>query len=124
MANIRTFHDLGVWRKAHELVLSVYKITKTFPKEELYVLVAQIRRAAISITANIVEGFRRKTLKDSLNFYRMADASLEELKYHLFLSHDLGYISDNEYSAAISLCEEVGKLLTRWIQSQEKYLDT
>lgn len=122
MANIKTFHDLDVWKKAHELVLLVYRITKLFPREELYVLVAQIRRAAISITANIVEGFRRKTLRDSLNFYRMADASLEELKYHLFLSHDLGYIADNEYSSAVSLCEEVGKLLTRWIQSQETYL--
>ncbi len=75
MAKIRTFHDLDVWRKAHELVLAVYTITKLFPKEELYVLVSQIRRAAISIAANIVEGFRRRTLKDSLNFYRMSDAS-------------------------------------------------
>lgn len=98
MAKIKTFKDLLVWQKAHQLVLAVYCVTKIFPREELFILVSQIRRAAISIVANIVEGFRRRTLKDSLNFYRTADASLEELKYHLLLSKDLGYINDEKYN--------------------------
>ncbi len=122
MSNIKTFRELEVWKKAHELVLQVYKITKAFPKEELFVLVSQLGRAAISIAANIVEGFRRKTLKDSVNFYHMADASLEELKYHLLLGRDLGYMDVPDYEKIHLLCEEVGKLLTRWIQSQERYL--
>lgn len=122
MTQIKTFKELLVWQKAHELVLLIYKLTEKFPKSELFALVSQIRRAAVSVAANIVEGFRRKTLKDSLNFYHTADASLEEVKYHLLLSKDLNYIDAQSYQATLNLCEEVGKLLTRWIQSQTKYL--
>ncbi|KKR34924.1 MAG: S23 ribosomal protein [Candidatus Magasanikbacteria bacterium GW2011_GWA2_40_10] len=122
MTQIKTFKELLVWQKAHMLVLFTYKLTDKFPKNELFALVSQIRRAAVSVAANIVEGFRRKTLKDSLNFYHTADASLEEVKYHLLLSKDLNYIDAQSYQNAVSLCEEVGKLLTRWIQSQTKYL--
>jgi len=122
MAAIKTFHELLVWQKSHILVLEVYGVTRLFPRDELYILVPQIRRAAISIPANIVEGFRRKSLKDSLNFYRMADASLEELKYHLFLAKDLKYIDQINYNKLVGSCDEVGKLLTGWIQSQQKYL--
>lgn len=121
MAGIKTFKDLLVWQKAHQMVILVYAETKLFPKEELFILTSQIRRAAISVPANIVEGFRRKTLKDSLNFYRIADASLEELKYHLLLAKDLSYISTEEYTALELSCEDVGRLLTRWIQSQKQY---
>lgn|SRR3989338_2293368 len=119
---IETFRDIIAWQKAHQMVLSVYKLSRKFPKEELFVLVSQIRRAAISVPANIVEGFRRRSLKDSLNFYRIADASLEELKYHLLLSHDLGYISTQEYTIFINESEEAGKLLTGWMQSQHQLL--
>ena len=122
MAGIKTFHDLEVWREAHILVLLMYKTTRTFPKEEMFNLVSQIRRAAVSTPANIVEGFRRRSLKDSLNFYRIADASLEELKYHLLLSKDLGYITNDYYKILLNQCELVGKYLTRWIQSQQKFL--
>ncbi len=122
MANIKTFRDLQVWQKAHLLVLMTYKLTKNFPKEEIFVLISQIRRAVISVAANIVEGFRRKSLKDSINFYNIADASLEELKYHLLLSKDLQYIEEKNYQEIENLSNEVGKLLTRWIQSQKQYL--
>lgn len=118
MAQIKTFKDLLVWQKAHRLVLFVYKITANYPKSELFGLTSQIRRAAVSVPANIVEGFRRKSLKDSLNFYRFADASLEELKYHVLLSKDIQYLDNSEYQETMNLCEEVGRLLTRWIQSQ------
>ena len=122
MAQIKTFQDLLVWQKAHGLVLMIYSLTSSFPKSELFGQISQTRRAAVSIAANIVEGFRRKTLKDSLNFYRTADASLEELKYHLLLSKDLKYLEEPNYLRVLNLAEEVGKLLTRWIQSQDKYL--
>lgn len=118
----KTFKDLLVWQKTHVLVLEVYKITKQFPKEELFSLVSQIRRAAISIAANIVEGFRRRTLKDSINFYFIASASLEELKYHLLLSRDLKYIDLTTYSNVDDLCTEVSKMLSSWIHSQKSFI--
>lgn len=120
----QTFHDLIVWQKAHTLVLEIYKITENFPKSELFALVSQMRRAAVSVAANIVEGFRRRSLRDSLNFYNMADGSLEELKYHLLLSRDLGYITSEAYQSVHGLAEEASKLLMRWIQSQEQYNQT
>lgn len=119
MANITTFQDLIVWQKAHQLVLLTYSITKNFSKEETFALTNQARRASASIPANIVEGFRRRFLKDSLNFYRIADASLEELKYHLLLAHDLKYIGDKEYELFLEKSNETGRLLTGWIKSQK-----
>lgn len=122
MTKIKTYADLLVWQKAHSLVLLVYKITEKYPKHELFALTSQIRRAAISVSANIVEGFRRQSLKDSINFYNISDASLEELKYHLLLSKDLNYTNINEYNIIMDKTEEVGKLLTKWLQSQRKFL--
>ncbi|OGH69467.1 MAG: four helix bundle protein [Candidatus Magasanikbacteria bacterium RIFCSPHIGHO2_01_FULL_47_8] len=122
MATIKTFNDLEVWKKAHQLVLRIYRLTDEFPKSELFGLTSQLRRATASVAANIVEGFRRHSLKDSINFYTIADASLEESKYHLLLAKDLHYISLETYSTAQLLAEEVGKLLTRWIQSQRTFL--
>jgi len=122
MAYIKTFRDLLVWKKAHILVLNIYKITNNYPKHELFGLVSQMRRSAVSVTANVVEGFRKNSLKDSINFYNISDGSLEELKYHLLLSKDLNYIDEKEFQNIVKLCEEVGKMLTRWIQSQRKYL--
>lgn len=122
MATIQKFSDLLVWKKSHELVLEIYSVTKLFPKEELYGITSQMRRASYSIPSNIVEGFRRKTLKDSINFYHISDASLEELKYFLFLSKDLSYLTQDNYFKLFSKCEEVGKLLTGWLKSQRSYL--
>jgi len=119
MAKINTFKDLIVWRKAHELVLFVYKATKDFPDEEKYNLVNQMRRCSTSVVSNIVEGFRRKGLKDSLNFYNRADSSLEELKYQILLSFDLEYLSREVYIKANQSSEEVSKLLFSWIKSQK-----
>jgi len=119
MANIRKFEDLKVWQKAHQLVLMVYKLTPKFPPEEKYGLSSQKRRAVVSVASNIVEGFKRRTVKDSLNFYNTADASLEELRYQTLLSKDLGYISEIEYIELIKLEEEVSKMLNSWIKSQK-----
>ena len=108
---MQTFQDLKVWRKAHDLVLSVYEITKEFPNEEKFALISQIRRAAVSIPSNIVEGFKRKTKNDSLHFYTIAEGSLEEVKYQLLLSRDLKYISAEIYQKIILQTEEIGKML-------------
>lgn len=122
MSTIRTFSDLDVWKKSHELVLSTYNLSSTFPKIELFGLTSQIRRSASSIPANIVEGFRRQSMKESLHFYNIADASLEETKYHVLLAKDLHYISEDIYLKYMQQAEEVGRLLTRWIQSQRKFI--
>jgi len=116
---IKTFRDIKVWQKAHELVIKIYKITIKFPVEEKYSLVNQMRRAAISVASNIVEGFKRKSVKDRIHFYNIADGSLEELKYQLLVSHDLKYITEEIYQETINLAEEVSKMLNSWIKTQK-----
>ena len=87
----KTFEDLIVWRKAHELALGVYEVTAKFPKEEIFGLTAQVRRSAVSVPSNIVEGFTRRGKSDKLKFYNYSDASLEEMRYQLMLGNDLGF---------------------------------
>lgn len=120
MANIKTFKELKVWIKAHELVLEIYRITKNFPLDERYILVQQLRRAVISIASNIVEGFSRLSVKESLHFYSISRDSLEETKYQLLIAKDLEYISTEVYEKIINLCDEVGKMLNAWVQCQTK----
>ena len=108
---IKTFRDLNVWQKAHKLVLNIYKVTKGFPKEETYGLLAQLRRSAASIPTNIVEGFKRKSNKENIYFISIADGSLEETKYHIILAKDLNYIEESDYKALNELCDEIGKML-------------
>jgi four helix bundle protein len=93
-AGLETFENLRVWQKAHALVLGVYRITAQFPGEERYGLVSQRRRAAVSVPANIAEGFKKRGVRDKTNFYNIAQGSLEELRYYAILSRDLGYVSD------------------------------
>ena len=104
----QTFEDLIVWQKAHAFVLAVYKMTRTYPREETYGLTAQLRRAAISVPANIAEGFKRRGRSDKAKFMNIAEASLEEARYCLRLARDLGY----ESNAAIGEdALEVGRVL-------------
>ena len=104
----KTFQDLVVWRKAHEFVLGVYKSTQGFPKEETYGLRQQMRRAAVSIGANIAEGFRKRGRADKARFINMAEGSLEECRYYLILAGDLGYGSPDGLMDSL---EEVSRLL-------------
>jgi len=102
------FEDLIVWRKAHQFVLDVYKFTQKFPKEELFGLTSQFRRAAVSIAANIAEGFAKRGTSEKLRFYNIAQGSLSECRYFIILSKDLGYGETDElFSLAIS----TGKML-------------
>jgi len=107
----RTFQDLLVWQKAHRFVLDVYHFTAAFPKQETYGLSAQMRRAAISIPANIAEGFRRRSKADKARFMNMAEGSVEECRYFLILAKDLGYGDAGQLS---SMLEEVSRLLSAY----------
>jgi four helix bundle protein len=104
----RTFQDLLVWQKAHELVLGIYAITTGFPRQETYGLSLQMRRAAVSIPANIAEGFRRRGKSDKARFMNIAEGSVEECRYFLILAKDLGYEDTQKLSATL---EEVSRLL-------------
>ena len=104
----QTFRDLIVWRKAHGFVLAVYAYTATFPKQETYSLSLQMRRAAVSVPANIAEGFRRRGRPDKARFMNVAEGSLEECRYYLILAQDLGYGDTSNLACA---AEEVSRLL-------------
>jgi len=121
MANITSYKDLKVWQKAHELALWVYQLTASFPSEEKYGLVSQMRRAALSVAINIVEGFRRISVKESLRFYDISNASLEELRYEVEVSSDLGFITAQDLKRTNEKTEEVSRMLNSWIQSQLKH---
>jgi four helix bundle protein len=106
-APAHTFQDLVVWQKAHEVVLAVYRYSAGFPKTETYGLAAQFRRAAVSIPANIAEGFRKRGRPDKVRFLNISQGSVEECRYSLILAEDLGYGS----SGSMPLLEEVSRLL-------------
>ena len=104
----KSFRDLIVWQKAHRFVLTVYKYSENLPKAETYGLTSQLRRSAISIPANIAEGFKKRGKADKARFMNIAQGSLEESRYYLILSQDLGY---GETSESMMQIEEVSKLL-------------
>lgn len=108
---MKTFRDLKVWHKAHQIVLKIYKITKNFPTEEKFGLTAQIRRSASSIPTNIVEGFKRRSKKEYAYFLNLADSSLEETKYQIILAFDLKYITETDFKQLEESCNEIGKML-------------
>ena len=108
----RSFQDLIVWQKAHVFVLAVYRISKNFPREEIYGLTSQFRRAAVSIPANIAEGFKKRGDMDKARFMNIAQGSLEECRYYLILTSDLGYGDTHQLMQQL---EEVSKLLTSYV---------
>jgi four helix bundle protein len=104
----KSFEDLLVWQKAHSFVLTIYRLTGPFPKHELFGLTSQFRRAAVSIPANIAEGFRRRGSSDKARFFNIAQTSLEECRYYLILTRDLDYADTLD---ANRLIQDVSKLL-------------
>lgn len=104
----RSFEDLIVWQKAHAFVLEVYKLTGAFPRHELFALSNQMRRAAVSIPANICEGFRKRGRADKARFMNIAEGSLNECAYYLILAQDLGYAETGELRANL---DEVSRML-------------
>lgn len=118
---IQFFTDLNAWKEAHKLVLMVYEITKKFPREELFGLTNQIRRAAISITSNIAEGFSRQSYKDKVHFYSIAQGSLTELQNQLFLARDVEYISKEIFKNCFDQSVVAHKLLSGLIKCSKTY---
>ena len=110
----KSFQDLIVWQKAHQFVLSVYPYSESFPKNEIYGLTSQLRRAAVSIPANIAEGFKKKTKPDKARYMNIAQGSLEECRYYLILAKDLNY---GDTSKILSQLEEVSKFLEAYLSS-------
>lgn len=117
MGKIQSFTDLVVWQKAHKFVLQIYKLTDNFPREEKYSLVDQLRRASVSITSNISEGFYRRTSIDKSHFYFMSIGSLAEIQNQLILARDLGYIENNIFQKVGKESVEIHKLINGLIRS-------
>jgi four helix bundle protein len=111
------FTDLIVWQKSHQFVLGIYRLTNRFPNTEIYGLTSQIRRAAVSIPANIAEGFKRRNRPDKIRFLNIAQSSLEECRYYLILTTDLGYGTTDHL---LSQAEEVSKLLQSYSKAIER----
>ena len=106
--------------KSDKLAYSIYKISRNFPKEELYGLTSQLRRAVLSIPLNIIEGFARKGSKDYRQFLHIAYSSLKETKYLLFFSYRENYLNKNEYQEILNLAEEIGKMLWASLKTMDQ----
>ena len=105
------FENILAWQKAHRFVLMVYKVTKQFPADELYGLTSQFRRAAVSIEANIAEGYKKLSKADKLRFMNISQGSIEECRDYIILSRDLQYISDTDFFDLHDALEDASKLL-------------
>lgn len=114
---IKSFTDLIAWQKAHSLALDVHNVSKSFPKDERYGLTNQIRRAALSISSNIAEGFSRRTNKDKTQFYFVAPGSLTEVQNQLLFARDVKYLPDDSFKNLSELAVGVHKLLNGLIKS-------
>jgi len=113
---MRDFRELKVWHKAHALTLDVYRATKSFPRDELYSLTNQIRRAAVSIGANIAEGAGKNSRREFSRFLQIALGSASELEYHFLLSRDLDYLVPEIYAELSGQVVETKKMLSGFIQ--------
>lgn len=114
---IKSFTDLEAWKKGHELVLMIYKETKTFPADERFGLVDQLRRAVVSVTSNIAEGFSRKSKKEKIQFFHVALGSLTEVQNQLLIARDLSYINDEIFQVIAQQTILSNKLLNGLIKS-------
>jgi four helix bundle protein len=114
--NMRDFRELKVWQKAHQLALSVYKATRPFPKEEVYGLTGQMRRACTSIPANIAEGSGRGTDPEMVRFLRIAMGSAAELEYFVLLARDLAYLDGMIHEQLTNEVTQIKRMLTSFIQ--------
>ena len=108
----RGFRELIVWQKAHQFVLEIYRFTRAFPSDEKFGLTSQIRRVAVSVPANIAEGFPKRGTSDKTRFFNIAQGSLEEVHYYLILANDLGY---GDSTKLVDLYDEVARLLNGYI---------
>lgn len=127
MSEIKSYKDLLIWKKGIEIVLHSYKLVKNFPKDELYALTNQIKRAAVSIPSNIAEGYGRKSTQSYLSFVKIARGSLFELETQILIAKELQFIEDGEaFSDLLSLIDEESKMVNSFIAKLEssKYNST
>lgn len=122
MHMIKSFHELEVWKRAHAMVLDVYRITNVFPRSELFGVVSQLRRAAYSIPANIAEGYGRKSTKELLQCLAIANGSLEEVRYFLLLSRDLRYLPPLEFDKLGKDLKAIAEMIEGLARSLRKRL--
>lgn len=119
---IRSFTDLNVWKEGHKLAVLVYKITKKFPKEELYSLVDQMRRVVVSITSNVAEGFGRQTYKEKVQFYYLSNGSLIELKNQILIAKDVGYLDKTDLESLVIQINLTHQLLQGLITKSKTFI--
>lgn len=119
---IKDFKDLNAWKEGHCVVVEIYKITKLFPNEEMFGMVSQMRRAAVSITSNIAEGFGRKGYKEKIQFYYLSQGSLIELKNQLIISRDIGYIKESVFSDINNRLNITHQILQGLIKKTKEFL--
>ena len=120
---IKEFTDLLSWQESHKLVLLVYKVTKAFPKEEMFGLTSQMRRAAISVTSNIAEGFGRQGYREKVQFYYLAQGSLTELKNQLIATRDIGFLNLSDYGMLDAQAKVAHSLLQGLISKSKTFLN-
>ena len=116
---MKIFRDIIVWQKSKSLVRYIYTITTRFPKDDLYGLISQIRRSAISIPSNIAEGYGRNSNSEFTRFLRIATGSLYELETQIDIAHDIGFIPDDTYKIFLDQATEISKMLRSFIQKLE-----
>lgn len=119
---IKIFTDLTSWQEAHKLVVLVYKVTKQFPKDEMFGLTSQMRRAVISVTSNLAEGFGRQGYKEKIQFYYLAQGSLTELKNQVFAARDVGYLNQIDFASLMTQADIVHRLLQGLITKSKSFL--
>jgi four helix bundle protein len=121
---MRNYRDLQVWKKAHDLTLELYRVSQRFPREEIYGITSQLRRAAASRGANLAEGCGRRTSNELARFVRVAMGSASELDYHILLCREIGLMRSDDFSISTAKLTEVRKMLTSFLQSVEEQIET
>lgn len=121
---IKSFTDLIAWKSGHSLVLVIYKATKLFPKDETFGLTNQIRRASVSVTSNIAEGFSRQSYKDKIQFYAVALGSLTEVQNQLTIARDVEYLDHQTFDSIFAITVDVSKLLNGLIKHSKSLIHT
>ena len=113
----KTYREVRAWQKAHDFVLAFYKTKPLFPDDEKYALIPQFQRAAISIAANIAEGYKKLSQADKLRFFNIAQGSLEECRYYITLAHDVGYYTDEITDSLNTKIEKLSTVLNAYCQA-------
>lgn len=118
---IKSFTDLDAWKEGHKLVLMIYNVTRTFPKEEIFALVNQMRRCVVSITSNIAEGFSRQSFKEKVHFYYTSQGSLTELQNQLLIARDVKFITKEDFLLIAEQTTKVQRIINGLIKKSKSY---